>query len=573
MKDLFIQGYLERISKQFNINVDDAFEIFSIAVVLDKSFDEVYNEIIILNPESNKSSSQDGGIDGVYFEENGLQCTMYVFQCKNSKKLEQGRLDKFKDNFEEIFIKGKVLPNSKDLSSKIDEYKDLTRKGYIIKHQLYFLYNGSRIDSQTSNEQLTNFYHQENVFEIIDSEILYDKVVRIIESSSRRKDIDFTFNPENSNVVKGDNQALYSYVINNVKALNFRIQATELCELMFKEESINGSLDTLYSENIRGFLGFKPKANQKMLGTLNDPNQKYYFPFLNNGLTLICEKLNIPANTQVSKYIVQVKNPLIVNGLQTSRVIYDFYKKDSEKLKDVFVNIRIYESSEKDLVDLITDATNTQTPINFKDKISNEDFNSITKELFRNNDINYLVKRGEIFNQSNIWLNKSVPNEIVLKFWYATYNGKPEIAKNSISTVLEDIYDASKITHHPLHQLFNGNKDSVIYIQLLQSYYIYDFIQIKKKLNLNNPKYSEYVHLPHADELIAYGIYNEIKSKTITKDFETEYELVNYRILEILNAEREKYNAQGKPFSIASYFKKPLCRIEYNEKINLLEDY
>jgi hypothetical protein len=572
MKDLFIQGYLERISKQFSITYDDAFEVFSIAVVLDKSFDEVYNEILILNPENNKSSSQDGGIDGVYFEENGLQCTMYVFQCKNSKKLEQGKLDKFKDNYDELFVKGNTLPNSKDLSSKIEEYKDLTKRGFIIKHQLYFLYNGNNNDNQTSNEQLTNFYHKEDNFEVIDSKLLYDKVVRIIESSSRRKDIDFTFNPVNSNVVKGDNQALYSYVINDVKALNFRIQAIELCELIEKEINTNGGLDTLYSENIRGYLGYKPKANQKMQATLNNQIEKYYFPFLNNGLTLLCEKLTIPANTQMSKYVVQIKNPLIVNGLQTSRVIYDFYKKASEKLIDVYVNIRIYESSEKSLVDLITDATNTQTPINFKDKISNEDFNSITKELFRNNDINYLVKRGEIFNQSNIWLHKSVPNETVLKFWYATYNGKPETAKNSISTVLEDIYDASKISNHPLNKLFNGDKNSEVYKQLLQSFFIYDFVQRKKKENINNPEYDHYVHLPYADELISYGIYKEIKENGFTQNFENEYKKVNEYVYEIVTNEKEKYEKQKKPFSIASYFKKPQCRIDYNEKIDFLEE-
>jgi hypothetical protein len=572
MKELFIQGYIERISKQFTISLDDAFEVFSIAVVLDKSFDEVYNEILILNPDNNKSSSQDGGIDGVYFEENGLQSTMYVFQCKNSKKLEQGKLDKFKDNFEELFIKANVLPNSKDLSSKIEEYKDLTKKGYIIKHQLYFLYNGSKYDNQTSNEQLTEFYHQENNFEIIDSEILYEKVVRIIESSSRRKDIDFTFNPIKSNVVIGDNQALYSYVINNVKALNFRIESQELCKLMQKEELLNGTLDTLYSENIRGFLGYKTKANQKMLATLNDSSVKHYFPFLNNGLTLLCEKLTIPANTQLGEYVVQVKNPLIVNGLQTSRVIFEFYKKEPEKLNGVFVNVRIYESSEKELVDLITDATNTQTPINFKDKISNEDFNSITKELFRNNEINYLVKRGEMFNQTNIWLSKSVPNETVLKFWYATYNGKPEIAKNSISTVLEDIYDASKLSNHPLNYLFNGDKNSIIYKQLLQSFFIYDFIQKKKKEYMNSSKYEHYIHLPYADELIAYGVYNEIKNNDLTQNFESEYKKVNEYIFDIINNERGKYDKQNKPFSIASYFKKPQCRIDYNEKIELLED-
>ncbi|PDS23844.1 AIPR family protein [Flavobacterium branchiophilum] len=572
MKDLFIQGYLERISKQFMISNDDAFEVFSIAVILDKSFEEVYNEILIINPENNKSSSQDGGIDGIYFEENGLQCTMYVFQCKNSKKLEQGKLDKFRDNFEELFLKGNVLPNSKDLSSKIEEYKDLTKKGVIIKHQLYFLYNGNALDKQTSNEQLSKHYHKENNFEIIDSDDLYEKVVRISDSSSRRKTIDFTFNPVKSNVIEGDNQALYSYVINNVKALNFRIEALELCKLIEKEVNLNGTLDTLYSENIRSFLGSKTKANQKMLATLNDPSIKYYFPFLNNGLTLLCEKLNIPANTQLGEYVVQVKNPLIVNGLQTSRVIYDFFKKDPEKLNRIFVNIRIYESTEKELVDLITDATNTQTPINFKDKISNEDFNTITKELFKNNEINYLTKRGENFNNSDIWLKKSIPNETVLKFWYATFYGKPDIAKNSISSILEDIYDASKLSNHPLHYLFNGSKDSLIYKQLLQSYYIYDFISKKRKENINNPNYSKYIHLPYSDELIAYGIYNEIKDKGLTQNFDLEYTKVNDFIHEMISDEKAKYDKQNKAFSIASYFKKQLCRIEYNKKIDLLED-
>ncbi|MCH4829497.1 MULTISPECIES: hypothetical protein [Flavobacterium] len=45
--------------------------------------------------------------------------------------------------------------------------------------------------------------------------------------------------------------------------MNFRIQDIELCELISKEINNNGSLDTLYSENIGDFLGFKPKANQK----------------------------------------------------------------------------------------------------------------------------------------------------------------------------------------------------------------------------------------------------------------------------------------------------------------------
>jgi hypothetical protein len=61
-----------------------------------------------------------------------------------------------------------------------------------------------------------------------------------------------------------------------------------------------------------------------------------------------------------------------------------FIKIIREKLKGVFVNVRVYESKEPSLIEKITDATNTQTPITNKDKISNKDFNSLTKEVFKN---------------------------------------------------------------------------------------------------------------------------------------------------------------------------------------------
>ena len=66
---IFIEAYLEQISKKYNLEqtykipknraLDKAFEIFSIAAVLEKPFDEVYDEILI--------KSGDGGIDGAYF--------------------------------------------------------------------------------------------------------------------------------------------------------------------------------------------------------------------------------------------------------------------------------------------------------------------------------------------------------------------------------------------------------------------------------------------------------------------------------------------------------------------------
>ena len=46
-KELFITTYLDKIAEKFNINKDSAFKIFSMAAMLDKTFDEIYADVII----------------------------------------------------------------------------------------------------------------------------------------------------------------------------------------------------------------------------------------------------------------------------------------------------------------------------------------------------------------------------------------------------------------------------------------------------------------------------------------------------------------------------------------------
>lgn len=46
-KELFISTYLDKITEKFNIDRDYAFEIFSMAAILDKTFNEIYVDVII----------------------------------------------------------------------------------------------------------------------------------------------------------------------------------------------------------------------------------------------------------------------------------------------------------------------------------------------------------------------------------------------------------------------------------------------------------------------------------------------------------------------------------------------
>lgn len=93
-KQLFINGYLERISEQFQVDQDQAFEIFAIAAITERPFQEVYDDILI-------GGSRDGGIDGACFVEQGGYYTLMVFQCKKSKELKQNEIEKFRHDVED----------------------------------------------------------------------------------------------------------------------------------------------------------------------------------------------------------------------------------------------------------------------------------------------------------------------------------------------------------------------------------------------------------------------------------------------------------------------------------------
>jgi len=288
-KQLFIDGYLDRISNQFNVTKDTGFEIFSIAAITERPFQEVYDDIQIRQKPD--LQGKDGGIDGAVFVEQGGYYTLMVFQCKNSRNLKTNQLDKFRHDVDDSFIYGITKPNSELLQPKINEHQQLSRDGFIIEIKYYFVYNGSNNDpNYAANHANYLAYHKQDEFEIWDAEAIYEKISQLIKAQAKRKDIKFIFNPQISNIITSDRQGqgLYTYSVGNVRAANFRIEAEELCRLVEQELSTNNTYDFLFSENIRSFLGFKVRPNQRMKETLTDPDSAIYFPLLNNGVTIIC---------------------------------------------------------------------------------------------------------------------------------------------------------------------------------------------------------------------------------------------------------------------------------------------
>ena len=216
-RELFINGYLDRISAQFpqstnsSENRNLAFEIFSIAAILDKPFQEVYDNILV-------KGKKDGGFDGIWFQDQGEYFVMHVFQCKNKKGLAANEVDKFKSDFRDIFSYGNKVgkQNVENLQRWMDEYKQLSEQGIVIESKLYFVYNGLNDDPEYGNNTpIYNTYNDpENNFKVIDSNDLYDKVANF--ARQKRAEIKFIFHPEKSNISALDSQGLYTYAIQEV---------------------------------------------------------------------------------------------------------------------------------------------------------------------------------------------------------------------------------------------------------------------------------------------------------------------------------------------------------------------
>ena len=573
-----INGYLDELTRRFkytnskgtlkNIDKNTAFEVFSTAIVLGKSFQDVRDNVQI-------RGKFDGGIDGIYFERvDNYSIVMHVFQCKNTKKLTQNELEKFRNDFKDIFIDGNVVdkPNIQDLKGKIEEYQQLTNDLLSVTPKLYFLYNGENDAADYANNiNLYQNYHMPNLgFEIWDSEAIYDKISAPDSARVQRKTIQYTFQPAPSTLVPNDIQDVYSYSIGDVRAINFRIDAIQLCLLIEQEIKTNKTDSGLFSANIRAFLGDAVKANRKMKETLSQSQEAIYFPFLNNGITIICEKLSIPLGPQDRKYLVPTLNPVIVNGLQTSKVLHQTYMTDRTQLKGIYVNIRIYETKDPELVEKITDATNTQSPIYYKDKVSNKDFNKWAQELFQTKGIFYLTKRGEIV-QSLRAKQEQIDNDLVLKFWFATYYEQPEMAKSSKAAVLEITYEASNGLH-ALKQLFSGDKESALYVQLVITYFIYKSITTKQELYK-----AYYPFIGHAKELLCYGVYKAMENNLAAayqNDIDTldsAYQIAINYLSSAFNKAKQEYKNNNKFLSIPGYFKSAKSRIDYNREAGILE--
>ena len=159
-------------------------------------------------------------------------------------------------------------------------------------------------------------------------------------------------------------------------------KASEFVKLLNTKEGIIRK--SLFMDNVRDFQG-NTNINQGMLDTIKENPSS--FLLLNNGITIVCSDL-VSGNRKVT-----ITNPQIVNGCQTSSVIYHA-QSEGANLEDVLLLVKIIATDESIITNSIVKGTNSQNPV------YSESF-EITREFHKNLEDFIIAIQNEITNSDD----------------------------------------------------------------------------------------------------------------------------------------------------------------------------
>lgn len=137
------------------------------------------------------------------------------------------------------------------------------------------------------------------------------------------------------------------------KAHVFTCTAKEYLKILTKDD---GTLRKhLFNDNVRDYLGNKEGSVNSEIEKSIAENPEMFL-LCNNGITIVCNDFN-----PIKDKLVQIDNPQIVNGCQTSNTI--FRQKDSRNIEDVKLLVRLICTENQNISNKIVRGTNKQNQV------------------------------------------------------------------------------------------------------------------------------------------------------------------------------------------------------------------
>ena len=368
---------------------------------------------------------QDGGVDAIsYGEVVEGEFVVTLFQAKYHNNLEGRRgfeseaLLKLIATIQAIFDPGQTLAGMRDIQPIVAEIQSMIRDGALPQIRAVLCNNGVRWsdDADMRINQSDLAFSNQVSFEHLNHEKLLDLLkapVKIVEN------------------IQLDGKAV-------VDSFNFRRVLIGKVRVEQVRALVTKHADLLFDKNIRRYLGWSNRINSGMIQTLRSKDDRQNFYFYNNGITMICSKLSYNA-LQHEDWVVKATDLQIINGGQTCQSIHHVLSRtDDADFDQAFVLIRLYEldSDDENLIHQITNATNSQSPIELRDLRSNDDVQKRLEIDLEPLGYDYKSKRDNA-----VATPKTIPSSVAAEAVLAIWRGKPHLAKFATSKLFDQYYD------------------------------------------------------------------------------------------------------------------------------------
>ncbi|MCL2305821.1 MAG: AIPR family protein [Planctomycetaceae bacterium] len=262
---------------------------------------------------------------------------------------------------------------------KVEEIRSLIREGAIPTIRVIACNNGPRWN-KPADDEIDRFGHKDRIsWEHVNHDVLVNILQRI-------RPVDETISLSGKAIIED---------MNFSRVCIGRVAVSEVARLM----KTHG--DRLLERNIRSYLGLHGnRVNEAIRNTLTSKTSSDFYLF-NNGLTVLCDDF-IYNSLQKEDHKIQLENLQIVNGGQTCMTIFktdeELKKQGSILPEDAYVLIRIYKlhKDNHETVSLITQATNSQNPVDLKDLRANDEIQKRLELSIGNLGYTYRRRRMEI---------------------------------------------------------------------------------------------------------------------------------------------------------------------------------
>ena len=206
---------------------------------------------------------------------------------------------------------------------------------------------------------------------------------------------------------------------------------------------------SFFDANVRDYQG-KNSVNTSIADTLEHSSNEDFW-WLNNGVTILASEITLVTNKSL-----QIVNPEIVNGLQTSREIFNYYSDNPAAVNNEKRNIlvRIIKPENEETRDIIIFATNNQTNIP-KSSLRVTDPIHLQIEMYFKSRGLYYDRRKNYYKNQNKKASDIIGVSFLAQCLISIVLRKPDFARARPSTLLtnEDTY----------RRLYEENKDLEVF--------------------------------------------------------------------------------------------------------------